>query len=217
MTCHLTLWWSLLGPRASLRISNGIWKISGAHSSPEDNSDVRVKDAVLTLTDKGKKDLNWFLTKCPFPLSSDVKDSCLCGFKMSHCLRCKSDWESSTGQHCWANLLREVINALGRIIRRGDVLYGTNKSISPQFWLNQEWEWNSTGPFLSSQTSLTHAASGGAGSVGRQQLSPHGPEEDWRMEVLFTQRPREPGQHLMLHLWPCHSISNVFWCLEPLY
>lgn len=66
---------------------------------------------------------------------------------MSHCLRCKSDWESSTRQLCWANLWREVINALGRIIRCGDVLYGTNKSISPQFWLNQEWEWNSTWAF----------------------------------------------------------------------
>ena len=82
-----------------------------------------------------------FITKHPFPLSSNV-DSCPCCLRRL-ILRCviasdANQIESGAPGNCvrLSNFLREVINASGRIIPCGDISYGRNKSDSLQFWLN---------------------------------------------------------------------------------
>lgn len=82
-----------------------------------------------------------FITKHPFPLSSNV-DSCPCCLRRL-ILRCviasdANQIESGAPGNSvrLSNFLREVINASGRIIPCGDISYGRNKSDSLQFWLN---------------------------------------------------------------------------------
>lgn len=104
------------------------------------NSDVKVQGVDSHRQQRERTLL--FITKRPFPLSSNVKDSCPCRLRRL-IFRCAiasdaNQIESGVPGNSvrLSTFLREVINASGRVIPCGDISYGRNKSNSLQFWLN---------------------------------------------------------------------------------
>ena len=139
------------------------------------NSDVKVQGVDSHRQQRERTSL--FITKHPFPLSSNVKDSCPCCLRrlILSCVIASDANQIESGAPGnsvrLSTFLREVINASGRIIPCGDISYGRNKPDSLQFWLNYEWEENRAWVFAEFPNSLTTLQAGGAGSSETQQLS----------------------------------------------